>query len=217
MSSAPCLPLRRGRKYGAMPILQPDQIYQLLRNLTSPVVAITSERGGKRNGMIADSAVRASIVPAIPRLSVYIHKFNYSHDLIFETGRFVLHLLRDDQFEPIHRLGFASGRARDKLADIPHRLGKLGVPVLEECYAYFECRVVNVMDTGSSTCFLGDVVEVGYGASSRPPGMVMTAAYFRENLPPAWRQEYEAHLAAAQRFAAERSRPIQPVIWSDLA
>src|SRR3989442_2959473 len=91
-----------------MPILQPDQIYQLLRNLTSPVVAITSERGGTRNGMIADSAVRASIVPAIPRVSVYIHKFNYSHDLIFESGRFVLHLLRHDQFQMIHLLGLSS-------------------------------------------------------------------------------------------------------------
>src|SRR5258707_15732657 len=100
-----------------MPILQPDQIYQLLRNLTSPVVAITSERGGKRNGMISDSAVRASIAPTIPRLSVYIHKFNFSHDLIFETVRFVLHLLRDDQFELVHRLAFVSGRASDKLAD----------------------------------------------------------------------------------------------------
>src|SRR2546428_294306 len=67
--------------------MQPDQVYQLLRSLTSPVVAITSERGGKRNGMISDSAVRASIVPAVPRLSVYVHKFNFSHDLIFETGR----------------------------------------------------------------------------------------------------------------------------------
>src|ERR1041385_7795537 len=88
-----------------MPILQPDQIYQLLRNLTSPVVAITSERGGKRNGMIADSAVRASIVAAIPRGSGYIHKFNYSHDLIFEDGRHVPHLSRDDQFDLIPRLG----------------------------------------------------------------------------------------------------------------
>src|SRR3989442_15521678 len=103
-----------------MPILQPDQIYQLLRNLTSPVVAITSERGGTRNGMIADSAVRASIVPAIPRVSVYIHKFNYSHDLIFQSGRFVLHLLPADQLELIHQLGFASGRARGKIAGLPY-------------------------------------------------------------------------------------------------
>ena len=199
-----------------MPILQPDQIYQLLRNLTSPVVAITSERGGKRNGMIADSAVRASIVPAIPRVSVYVHKFNYSHDLIFETGHYVLHLLRDDQFELIHRLGFTSGRARDKLAGVPHRTGTLGVPVLDDCYAHFECRVANVMDTGSSTCFLGDVVDVGYGSAGHAVGSVMTAAYFRANMPPEWRGEYEALLRAAQQFAAERSRDIRPVIWRSL-
>src|SRR6266699_3005753 len=154
-----------------MPILQPDQIYQLLRNLTSPVVAITSQRGEQRNGMMADSAVRASIVPAIPRLSVYIHKFNYSHDL----------------FELIHRLGFVSGRTRDKLADVPHRPGTLGVPVLDDCYAHFECRVANVMDTGSSTCFLGDDVAVGHGAADRPSGTVMTAAHFRANMPAEWR------------------------------
>ena len=190
-----------------MPALAPDQVYQLLRNLTSPVVAITCQRAGTRNGMIADSAIRASIVPAIPRVSVYIHKFNFSHDLIFETGHFVLHLLRDDQFELIHQLGFTSGRARDKLAGVPHRPGTLGVPVLDECYADFECRVANVMDTGSSTCFLGDVVAVGHGAATTPRGAVMTAAHFRANMPSEWRADYEALLRAAQQFAADRSRP----------
>src|SRR2546425_6579733 len=199
-----------------MPILQPDQIYQLLRNLTSPVVAITSARGGRRNGMIADSAVRASIVPSIPRASVYIHKFNYSHDLIFETGRFVLHLLREDQFELIHRLGFASGRTRDKLADLPHRPGTLGVPVLDDCYAHFECRVANVMDTGSSTCFLGDVVDVGYGSAGQAVGSVMTAAYFRANMPPEGRGGDEALLPAAQPVAAGRPRGLPAGIWGGL-
>jgi flavin reductase (DIM6/NTAB) family NADH-FMN oxidoreductase RutF len=199
-----------------MPNLQPDQVYQLLRNLTSPVVAITCQRGGKSNGMISDSAVRASIAPTVPRLSVYIHKFNFSHDLIFETGRFVLHLLRDDQFELIHRLGFVSGRARDKLAGIAHRPGTLGAPVLDDCYAHFECRVVNVMDTGSSTCFLGDLVAVGHGAVQRPTGDVMTAAFFRANMPAEWRSEYEALLRTAQAYAAERSREIRPVIWPGL-
>ena len=196
--------------------MQPDAVYQLLRNLTSPVVAITSERDGKRNGMISDSAIRASIVPAIPRVSVFIHKFNYSHDLIFDTGRFVLHLLRDDQFELIHRLGFSSGRARDKLADVPHRPGVLGAPVLDECYAHFECRVANVMDTGSSTFFLGDVVEVGHGGARAPRGVVMTAAHFRAHMPAEWRAEYEALLHAAQAYAAERSRDIRPVVWKGL-
>ncbi len=194
----------------------PDAIYQLLRNLTSPIVAVTSEHAGKRNGMILDSAVRASIVPTIPRLSVYVHKFNLSHDMIFETGRFVLHLLREDQLELVHRLGFTSGRTQDKLADVPHRLGRLGAPVLDDCYAHFECRVANVMDTGSSTSFLGDVTDVGHGAASAARGAVMTAAYFRSHMPTAWRRDFEEHLASAQQFAAERSRDIRAVVWRGL-
>ncbi len=191
-------------------MLEPGPTYQLLRNLTSPVVAITSERKGKKNGMISDAAVRASIVPSVPRVSVYIHKFNFSHDMIFETGRFGLHLLQTTQFDVVRRLGFFSGRDQDKLAGIPHHPGTTGVPVLDECFAHFECRVVNVMDTGSSTLFLGDVVAAGL----EPRGELLTANYFRSNMPAEWRVEYEAKLKDAQQLAAELSRSIKPVTWT---
>src|SRR5438105_15853512 len=113
---------------------QPDLTYQLLRNLTSPVVAITSEHNGKGNGMISDAAVRASIVPSVPRLSVYIHKFNYSHDMIYESARFDLHLLHTKQFDLVRRLGFVTDRDRDQLAGLPSHRSILGVPVLDECF-----------------------------------------------------------------------------------
>lgn len=195
-----------------------ETTYQLLRNLTSPVVAVTTGRAGKQNGMVLDSAVRASIVPSVPRLSVYIHKFNYTHDLLFEAGVFVVHLLHTRQIDLVHRLGFVSGRDRDKLAEIPHHHGALGVPILDECYAHFECRVANVMDTGSSTLFLGDVVAVGYGkaAGLDPKGELMTATYFRANMPAGWRQEFEANLRKAQHVAEARSRDIRPVTWRGL-
>ena len=194
-------------------MVTPDDTYQLLRHMTTPVVAITSAHSGKRNGMIVDSATRASIVPTVPRLSVFIHKFNVSHDMIFGSGQFVLHLLRTDQFDLIHRLGFTHGTDRDKLAGIPWHAGRLGAPVLDECYAHFECRIVNAMDTGSSTCFLADVVEVGYGAAARPQGEVMTAPFFRANLPASWRDQYVELLAAAQEYARERSGTIRALVW----
>jgi flavin reductase (DIM6/NTAB) family NADH-FMN oxidoreductase RutF len=196
-------------------MLEPGPTYQLLRNLTSPVVAITSERNGKENGMISDAAVRASIVPSIPRLSVYIHKFNYSHDMIFETGRFGLHLLHTKQLDVVRRLGFVSGRDRNKLEGLPHHRGVLGVPVLDDCFAHFECSVTNVMDTGSSTLFLGNVVAVGSGSAAglEPRGELLTATFFRSNMPAEWRQDYEAKLKEAQQVAAEMSRTIKPVVW----
>src|SRR2546423_2808330 len=196
-------------------MLEPVITYQLLRNLTSPVVAVTSQRGGKKNGMILDSAVRASIVPTVPRLSVYIHKFNYSHDMVYETGHFVLHLLHTKQFDIVRRLGFVSGRERDKLAGIPYHDGVLGAPVLDECYAHFECKVANVMDTGSSTLFLGDVAAVGYGRAVEldPKGELMTATYFRANMPAERREEEETHPRGAQRGAGATSRHNKPRLW----
>ena len=194
-------------------MLPPDQVYQLLRNLTSPVVAITSARGDEKNAMIIDSAIRASIVPTIPRIAIFIHKFNYSHHLIHESGKFGLHLLHTGQFDLIHHLGFQSRRTTDKLATVPHRTGRLGVPVLEECHAHFECRVVNTMDTGSSTCFLGNVEATGHGGTSMPRGDVMTAAYFRANLPKEWKGDYERLLKEAQGHAEEASRNIKLEAW----
>lgn len=194
-------------------MLPPDQVYQLLRNLTSPVVAITSARGPEKNGMVIDSAIRASIVPTLPRIAIFIHKFNYSHNLIYETGKFGLHLLHTGQFDLIHHLGFQSRRTEDKLATVPHRTGRLGVPVLEECHTHFECRVVNAMDTGSSTCFLGNVEATGHGGTSMPRGDVMTAAYFRANLPKEWMGDYERLLKEAQRHAEEASRNIKLEAW----
>jgi len=47
---------------------------------------------------------------------------------------------------------------------------------------------------------LGDVVDVGYGASKGPSGTVMTAAYFRANMPPEWREEYAALLQRRSAF-----------------
>ena len=197
-------------------MVSPDDTYQLLRNLTSPVVAITAEHAGQVNGMIIDSAIRASIVPTKPRLAIFIHKFNYSHDLIFAGGRFVLHLLRRDQFDLIHELGFFHGTERDKLAAIPYRLGRLGAPVLDDCHAHFECRVANAMDTGSSTCFLGDVIEVGFGAAPQPQGEVMTAAYFRAHLPDSWHDDYVRLLGIAQEHARATSDEIRSIVWRGL-
>lgn len=193
--------------------MDPNESYQLLRSLTSPVVAITAERHGKHNGMISDAGLRASIVPDIPRVLALIHKVNYTHDMIFETGRFALHVLHRAQFDLVERLGFHSGRDGDKLADVPFRVGQLGCPILEDCWAWFECRVINVMDTGSSTCFLGEAVDVGRG----PGKEIMTPGYLRANLPAELRERYLQNLVSAQDWARARSREVRAVTWKGLA
>jgi flavin reductase (DIM6/NTAB) family NADH-FMN oxidoreductase RutF len=65
--------------------------------------------------------------------------------------------------------------------------------MLHDCVAGFECEVVNAMDTGASTFFLGQVVNVHTGR----PGSLMTSEFFRAHLPVERAAQYEANLKAA--------------------
>jgi len=186
-----------------------DPLYQLLRHLTSPVVAVTTSAGGRRNGMISNSAQRASLVPSVPRLSLYVSKINLTHDLIYASGVFGLHLLRNDQWNLIWRLGLESGRTRDKLEGLELRVGETGCPLLVDVRVAFECRVVNAMDAGAATFFLGDVVSVHEG----PPGPIMTSDYFRANMDEEKKRIYEAKLDEAQRMLEPLARTVERKPW----
>ncbi len=174
--------------------MQTDAGYELLRQFASPVVAITSRYLDRTNGMISDSAVRASISPKVPRLSVYIHKWHFSHDLIWNSGKLCIHLLHRGQMDLVHQLGFVSGRTKDKLVEIPHLAGSTGLPVLRDRYAAFELRVINTMDAGYATHFLGHVEAVHLGGG----GELLTAPWFRENIPAAWQEAWLANYRVAQ-------------------
>jgi flavin reductase (DIM6/NTAB) family NADH-FMN oxidoreductase RutF len=191
-----------------------DSTYALLRNLTSPVVAITTSANGRRNGFIVNSAQRASLVPSIPRISIYVSKTNLSHDLIYSSGLFALHLLRNDQFNLIYHLGLQSGRDVNKLSTVDTIDGVTGCPLLEDCIAAFECKVVNAMDTGASTFFLGDVVNVMEGT----PGPMMSSDFFRDNMDLERRWQYENNLRAAQEQLEDLTRTVDRTkVWPGAA
>jgi flavin reductase (DIM6/NTAB) family NADH-FMN oxidoreductase RutF len=188
-----------------------DVPHPLLRHLTLPVVAITTSAGGRRNGFIVNSTQRASLVPSVPRLSLYVSKPGFSHDLILASGVFAVHLLRTDQWDVIRALGLRSGRdVPDKLSELDTRRGVTGCPILTDVLASFECRVSNTMDAGAATFVLGDVLDIREGT----PGEVMTSPYFRANMPADIRRDYEANLAMAQQYLEPLSRDIVTRSWT---
>jgi flavin reductase (DIM6/NTAB) family NADH-FMN oxidoreductase RutF len=181
-----------------------EQVYGLLRNLTSPIVAVTSHRNDESNGMIANSAVRASLVPEIPRLSFYCFKRHHSHELIEETEKFCFHLLHRDQFMVVRHLGFDSGREHDKLSRIDWRKNDMDLPVIENAYAWMSCRVINSMDAGPSTFFLGEV-ETCQLHEQADDLQVLDSEYFRANMPEDWVSLYRENKRDVQKWAREHA------------
>jgi flavin reductase (DIM6/NTAB) family NADH-FMN oxidoreductase RutF len=196
------------RHAGGEPL--PADSYPLLRYLTSPVVAITTSAQGRRNGLIVNSAQRASLVPTYQRVSIYVSKLNFSHDLIWRSGVFGLHLLHRGQFDIVERLGLRSGRDGDKMEGLALVEGAVtGCPLLADARAAYECRVVNAMDAGAATFFLGDVVAMRDAGA----GAVMTSDWFRAHMPEALRQRYEANLAVAQELLAPLAGHVDRAPW----
>jgi flavin reductase (DIM6/NTAB) family NADH-FMN oxidoreductase RutF len=163
---------------------------ELLGYLWTPIVVVTAA-GGRGNGQVAVSVHGASIVPQRPRLTVALWKDNLTHDLVHHAGAFAVHLLRDDQDELVYHFGLQSGRDVDKLATVPYEIGVTGTPLLLDCLGVFECRVLNQMDGGDLTVFLGEVVHTAV----RRPGNVLWWRDLRARMPADKLAVWEAKLA----------------------
>lgn len=174
-----------------------SETYELMRHLTSPIVAITAAHDGRVNGQIVNSAGRASLIPSVPRVMVWLAKYHLTHDVVLASGAFAMHILRTEQLKLVHRLGFRTGRDGAKLQDGEWRTLKSGSPVLRQCYGYFDCRVFRTLDMGPSTLVIGSVLEAGQGEGE---GAVLTSPHWRANMPEEWREEFEAQLAEAQQI-----------------
>ena len=163
---------------------------QLMSMLWTPIVAMTAAADGQRSGQIAVSAHGASIVPERPRLTVALWKRNLTRDLVDRSGAFAVHLLRADQDELVYHLGMQSGHGRDKLAALEHEIGETGTPLLRDCFGVFECRVLNRMDGGDNTIFLGEVVH----SAVRSEGAPLQWPDLRARMPAERRAQYDAQI-----------------------
>ena len=119
------------------------------------VFVITTRWKDKLNGMGAAWVSRSAEQPFLLMASVW--KKNLSHDLIQQSGIFAVHVLRSDQVAIARHFGKQSGRDVDKFASVSYRVARTGAPILTDCLAYLDCRVVSVTESGDHTGFIGEV------------------------------------------------------------
>ena len=94
---------------------------QALFQVTHGLYVVTAKREGKLNGQVLDALMQVTNAP--PRIAVGMGKRSLTHEMIAETGHFVVSVLdRNDPAcaEVIRRFGFQSGRDVDKFAGFPY-------------------------------------------------------------------------------------------------
>ena len=121
------------------------------------VMVLTTRWGEKLNGMSAAWISRAAEQPFLVMVSVY--KENYSHDLIKMSRAFAVNYLKDGQQNLAIHFGKQSGRDVDKFLKVPYFADQTGAPILKDCLAYLDCRVLEELDAGDHTIFLGEALS----------------------------------------------------------
>jgi len=96
-----------------------------------------------------------------PLLAMSIRPERYSHDLIMETGEFVVNIPTFNMVKEVLLCGRRSGRNFEKFKKVslsPQKARKVNVPVIKECVAHLECKLAKTVNIGDHTLIIGQVV-----------------------------------------------------------
>jgi flavin reductase (DIM6/NTAB) family NADH-FMN oxidoreductase RutF len=141
---------------------------------------VTTGRPGGIQGITVSSFCSLSLEP--PQVLICIGHAARSHDLIRAQGVFAVNILRQDQ----RRLSeLAAGREGDTgcwLEAVESRRAATGAPVLRDCLAWLDCRIVAEHPGGDHTIFIGRVEAAGHSAGR--PLLWFGSGYHRLAGPP---------------------------------
>lgn len=131
----------------------------LTRSISYGMYLVTTKDGDILNGQICDSLTQVSTGT---KISVNIHKDNYTMELLKKSKVLGIHVLNESSMEYIGTFGFQSGRDIEKFADINYEIGKLGVPLLTESVSFVgEAKLVDYIEVDSHYIVILDLI-VGY-------------------------------------------------------
>ena len=149
-----------------------------LHKISYGLYIVSSKKDSKFNGQIANTVFQLTAEP--PTIGVCINKNNLTHEYIQESKVFTVSILSTQAtMKFIGLFGFKCGRDIDKFKDVGYKIGKTGTSiVLNNTIGYLECEVINSMDAGTHTLFVGKLVDAEIINDKEP----MTYEYYHKVL-----------------------------------
>ena len=128
-----------------------------------PAVMVSCARQGEKPNIITLAWV-GTVNSDPPMCSISVRKERYSHEILQDSGEFVVNLVGEEQLKATDYCGVKSGRDEDKFAACgltPVAVPGFTAPAIGECPLYLACKVKSVQPLGSHDLFLGEIVRVG--------------------------------------------------------
>ncbi len=152
-----------------------------MHRLTYGLFVLTARQGDKANGCIINTGIQVANSP--DRIAIAVNKANYTHDMIKQTGEFVISVLSEKAtFDVFKRFGFQSGKDVDKFEGYKDcRYLSNGIPYITVgTNAYFSIKVTESTDFGSHTLFVGSIEKMEVMSNE----VSATYDYYQNNIKP---------------------------------
>jgi len=135
-----------------------DVVYRLLHPRHTVLVSCI-DKTGRGNIITLAWSMPTSIDP--PMVVISIAPKRLSHRMIEETGEFVVNVPTMEIVRETLFCGRISGRKCNKFKEAPLTpipAKKVRSPIIKECVAHLECKLVQQIPTGDHTLFVGEVL-----------------------------------------------------------
>ena len=129
-------------------------IAALFQRLTQGVYVVGVAHGEARNAFTAAWVMQVSFDPLLLALS--INPRHSSYGLLKEGRAFSINVLKKGQLDLAEHYGRPA--SADKLVGIERTTNRLGLPLLREALAWFECQVLSEYPAGDHVLVLGKVI-----------------------------------------------------------
>jgi flavin reductase (DIM6/NTAB) family NADH-FMN oxidoreductase RutF len=134
-----------------------------LRMIPYGLYVLTAEApDGRVSAATVNWVTQASFEP--PLVAVGVKVDSAGHEIIKQTGCFALNVLGKGQQDEAFAFFKPAERDGDKIGGQACRKGSTGAPILLGAPAFVECRLVDTVEKGDHSVFVGEVVEAGVGA-----------------------------------------------------
>jgi flavin reductase (DIM6/NTAB) family NADH-FMN oxidoreductase RutF/rubredoxin len=152
--------------------MNPKTLYKIPYGL----YVVCSYKKDKINGQIANALFQVTAEP--PTVAVSINRKNLTHEYINSSKVFSASILKNNTpMKFIGIFGFRSGRDIEKFKETNYRIGNTKAPIIiENCLGFIEAEVINQIDVGTHTIFIGKIVDADILTQDK----VMTYEYYHE-------------------------------------
>jgi flavin reductase (DIM6/NTAB) family NADH-FMN oxidoreductase RutF len=145
-----------------------SKVYSLLES--GPVIMLTTARKGKQNVMPMSWHTMMEFEP--PLVGLIISDLNYSFRLLKATKECVINIPTVKIAEKVVACGNIHGDKINKFKKIgltPKPASVVNAPLIDECYANFECRVVDTKMVAKYCFFVVEVVKAWIDPAVKNP------------------------------------------------